>query len=1015
MTNPLIRTLGLLFVAAAVALPATRAEAAVTANVVATTLVVTGDGLNNQITLRFAAGGTTQIEVLDGATVVGTFALATFTLITVDSMGGVADTLQFDGTNSGEVFQEVANGTAVRLDRDAGNVIMDITNTESLVVNLLGGDDSFSATGNLAALIVTRVNGGDGNDTIRGSNGADTLTGGAGADFFDGQQGNDTMFGENDDDTFQWDPGDGSDIVEGMAGVDKLVFNGSAGAEIMAVSPNGGRFILTRNIGNIVMDVDGVEDLEINCLGGTDSVTGANGLVNAGLLRMRIDGGDAIDILTGGDTDDTILGGLFEDTLNGGDGNDTLTGGDGNDTMNGGNGNDVMVWNPGDDNDILNGDGGGDTMLFNGAAVAETITITRNVSRVTFFRDVAAVTMDVGTTETLQFNGLAGVDTVNVGANLAALTTVSLDLGANNDVLNTVASSRVIADGGADADTLNFNAINQPIQTTPNTISVGGVLTVNHVNFETLANQNTQGAVPTLTINSPTTDPATVGTAPFISLAGTAADDVAVTSVTWVNDRGGSGTAIGTTNWSVANIVLQLGVNVITVSANDAQGNAGGDTLTVTLNPLTYTMAEGATGSFFDTDILLANPNSVQAPVQITYLKGDGTTVTQDLTLAATSRTTIEVDGIAGLENAEVSATVTSTNALPLIVERTMRWDDTNYGAHTEKATSGPALNWFFAEGAQGFFQTYVLLANPGATANSAEVRFLREGESPVVRTFPLEPTSRKTIFAGDIAEIVDKSFGIQVTFQNPGVAERAMYFGLSPIFNAGHESAGVNAPANEWFLAEGATGPFFTTFVLLANPGATDASATVTFLPDTGQAVTRSLTVRAGERLTLNIAQESPSLANAAVATQVTSTQPILVERAQYWPGPASNWYEAHNSFGATSLSMKWGLAEGRVGGPEAYQTYILLANASNAASQVRITYLKTDGTTIGKTYTVDPTSRHNVHVNSLVPELANESFGAVIEVTSGPGIFVERALYSDRNGVPFAAGTNALATRLP
>jgi hypothetical protein len=49
------------------------------------------------------------------------------------------------------------------------------------------------------------------------------------------------------------------------------------------------------------------------------------------------------------------------------------------------------------------------------------------------------------------------------------------------------------------------------------------------------------------------------------------------------------------------------------------------------------------------------------------------------------------------------------------------------------------------------------------------------------------------------------------------------------------------------------------------------------------------------------------------------------------------------------------------------------------------------------------------------MVPELANESFGALVEVLSGPGIFVERALYSDRNGIAFAAGTNALATRLP
>jgi Ca2+-binding RTX toxin-like protein len=1009
-------SVGLLTLAAAVAVPVARAEGAVTANVIAGVLTVNGDGLDNQIVLRFAAGGATNIEVLDGTTLIGTFVVSTLASISVDGMGGTNDRLTFNGTDGNEIFSEVANGVAVRLIRDPGPLNIDINNTENLTVNMLGGDDSFAGTGNLAALIKTQVFGGDGNDSILGTNGADVLFGEGGNDFIDGNQGNDTVFLGAGEDTMQWDPGDGSDVVEGQEGVaDKLLFNGSAGDEIMAINPNGGRFILTRNLGNILMDCDGIEDVEVNALGGVDSVTLSNDLLRTGLLRTKIDGGDGIDTLTGGDTDDTLLGGLQADTLNGGDGNDILVGGDANDTMNGGNGSDLMIWNPGDDNDVLNGEAGDDTMQFNGANINETITITRNGTRVAFFRDVAAVTMDIGTTETVQFVGFGGIDTVNVGANLAALTTIQLDLGVGNDVVNTVASSRVVADGGPESDTLNFNAVNQALQTTPNSISVAGVLTVNHINFESVVNQNTLGTIPTLTINSPTTNPTIDLTTPFISLAGTAADDVGVTTVTWANDRGGSGTATGTTNWSVADISLQPGVNVITVSAHDAQGNAGGDTLTVSVNTLTYTMAEGATGNFFDTDILLANPNNVPAPVRILYLKGDGTTVTQDLTLAATSRTTVEVDNIAGLENAEVSATVTSLNGLPLVVERTMRWDDTNYGAHTEKATDGPALNWFFAEGAQGFFQTYVLLANPGATPNSAEVRFLREGEAPVVKTFPLAATSRKTIFAGDIPEIVDRSFGIQVTFQNPGVAERAMYFGLTPLFNAGHESAGVNTPAREWFLAEGATGGFFTTFVLLANPGGSDASVTVTFLPDTGQTVTRTLTVLAGQRVTLNIAQESPSLANAAVATRVTSTQPILVERAQYWPGPASSWYEAHNSFGATSLSTKWGLAEGRVGGPEAYQTYILLANSNNTASDVRITYLRTNGGTVVKTYRVQPTSRLNVQVNSLVPELTNESFGAVIEVTSGPGIFVERALYSDRNGVPFAAGTNALATRLP
>ena len=144
-----------------------------------------------------------------------------------------------------------------------------------------------------------------------------------------------------------------------------------------------------------------------------------------------------------------------------------------------------------------------------------------------------------------------------------------------------------------------------------------------------------------------------------------------------------------------------------------------------------------------------------------------------------------------------------------------------------------------------------------------------------------------------------------------------------------------MNAPSTSWFLAEGATGSFFTTFVLLANPGTSDATATVTFLPESGVAVTKTKLVPAGQRVTLNIATEDVSLASGAIATAVQSTQPILVERAQYWPFTPDRWYEAHNAFGSTAVGAKWGLAEGRAGGPEGYQTYILLANADASAGR--------------------------------------------------------------------------------
>ena len=87
---------------------------------------------------------------------------------------------------------------------------------------------------------------------------------------------------------------------------------------------------------------------------------------------------------------------------------------------------------------------------------------------------------------------------------------------------------------------------------------------------------------PTVTISSPTTGDTYATEEDTITLGGSAADNVGVTSVTWINDRGGSGTVSGTDSWTIPNISLQEGNNVITVTAHDAAGNTGSDTLTVT-------------------------------------------------------------------------------------------------------------------------------------------------------------------------------------------------------------------------------------------------------------------------------------------------------------------------------------------------------------------------------------------------------------------------------------------------
>lgn len=91
---------------------------------------------------------------------------------------------------------------------------------------------------------------------------------------------------------------------------------------------------------------------------------------------------------------------------------------------------------------------------------------------------------------------------------------------------------------------------------------------------------------PTVTISTPTSsstyDAGTDET--LATLAGTSSDATGVAICTWSSDVGGSGiaTTSGDGSWTVSNITLEDGDNVITVTCKDPGNNAGTDVLTVT-------------------------------------------------------------------------------------------------------------------------------------------------------------------------------------------------------------------------------------------------------------------------------------------------------------------------------------------------------------------------------------------------------------------------------------------------
>ena len=369
----------------------------------------------------------------------------------------------------------------------------------------------------------------------------------------------------------------------------------------------------------------------------------------------------------------------------------------------------------------------------------------------------------------------------------------------------------------------------------------------------------------------------------------------------------------------------------------------------------------------------------------------------------------------------------------PFVLDRTMSWDGAGYGSHAESSVASPSTTWYLAEGStSGDFALFYLLQNPNPTATTATVRYLRPfGLPPIDRQHALAPNSRTTIpVDAQGAELASTDLSAVITAPQPIIVERAMYMTRNgQTFAAGHGSAGVTAPATNWFLAEGATGPFFDLFILLANPGDQTAQVTVAYLLSTGATFSKSYVVPANGRFTIWVDDEQiPAgsgirpLDHVAVSSTITSTNgvPIIAERTMWWPSPALSavyWTEAHNSPGATTTATRWAMAEGEVGGAQGAETYILIANTSPVAGAARVTLYFEDGASVNKTFSLLPQSRTTVSVSAEFPAAVGRRFGSVVDSLgpSPPAIVVERAMYTSPGGATWAAGTNALATPLP
>ena len=302
--------------------------------------------------------------------------------------------------------------------------------TDRLIVNGGGGDDTINASALTAGAISLTLDGGAGNDLLIGSLGADAFFGGDGNDVVFGGRGDDTASLGAGNDAFVWNPGDGSDTVEGQDGVDALLFNGANINENIDISANGERVRFFRDVANITMDLNDVEGVMFNALGGADNIVigdvsgtdlalsgigidlaGATGVGDGQVDTVTVggrNGNETINIDSANDgvndlvsvtgspatvniyhveatdrlavnslgSDDVIdasglVAGQISLTVNAGQGEDVVIGSQGDDLVNGGDGNDTALLGAGDDVFVWNPGDDNDTV--EGQAGADTL------------------------------------------------------------------------------------------------------------------------------------------------------------------------------------------------------------------------------------------------------------------------------------------------------------------------------------------------------------------------------------------------------------------------------------------------------------------------------------------------------------------------------------------------------------------------------------------------------------------------------------------------------------------
>jgi hypothetical protein len=353
----------------------------------------------------------------------------------------------------------------------------------------------------------------------------------------------------------------------------------------------------------------------------------------------------------------------------------------------------------------------------------------------------------------------------------------------------------------------------------------------------------------------------------------------------------------------------------------------------------TWFFAEGYTGQGFQEWLCLFNPGEAVSHLKLDILYNSGAAMRQEMDLPARSRTTLDINSLAGADR-EVSLSLQAGE--PILAERPMyftyraKWK----GCSITSGVTAPAQSWFFAEGCtRPGFEEWILLANPRDEAVAATVFLILEdgGVTPVSMSLPAR--SRQTVSVNR-AVGEGRDVGARVEAEKPICAERAMYFDYRGSWPGGHASTGLSRPRRTYLFAEGYTGAGFEEWLSLYLPGeasAGGADVQLECLFPAGKKQSLSVHLDPDRRHTLNINDVVGR--GTDVSLELSSDAPFLAERPMYfnYKGVCRG---GHVSKGVEAPGIKWYLAEGTI--RPGFDTFLCLMNPGDTLANVEVDFIR-------------------------------------------------------------------------